>query len=521
MKRNHALFYIIKMIMIFVLFDLLKNDIYFAGLNRLPDFAIFIIATLFLILIASGRALLFKKAGFKPIQAFIPFYSTYKYYEIFWKGKYGLIEMVLTNAFYMLLPRDQRLLNAGAIGYICLTIYVLKFMLLIVAQLKLSKSFNKSLFYTFGLVFMEAIFVLIIGLSKSEYLGPTLIEYNNEALDLNPVKITGQYKNNKEYMISLYRWRSILALLACVVTLIMAVIALSENIIYDARIDRVGYSFKYFTVITNVMIALAASCIIPYAIDGIRKKRFSYPKWVALIHYSGTICTTITMIFAVLFISRFDRYLAFGGYNLIYHVICPIAILISFMLVESGHEFGIHESIFCLLPFTLYAIIYSIQVLMIGEENGGWADLYKFITLTPVSFSLPAMFMMAIVVSAGIAKIYNYLSRYRKNRMHDRWPKDASEVEVKIEVYGLGRYMGMHEDVNNASLPMDILLDMASYYNLNQNDLIRAYTKGMIDGNAEKVNRDKYRYNDLSAYIGTPYYLSSIYKQKQHNKTTQ
>ena len=81
--------------------------------------------------------------------------------------------------------------------------------------------------------------------------------------------------------------------------------------------------------------------------------------------------------------------------------------------------------------------------------------------------------------------------------------------------------MGMHEDINNASLPMDILLDMASYYNLNQNDLIRAYTKGMIDGNSEKRNKDKYLYDDLSAYIGTPYYLSNIYKQKQQNKTTQ
>ena len=37
--------------------------------------------------------------------------------------------------------------------------------------------------------------------------------------------------------------------------------------------------------------------IIPYALDGIRREHFSCPQWVARLHYSGMVCTTLTMVY--------------------------------------------------------------------------------------------------------------------------------------------------------------------------------------------------------------------------------
>lgn len=501
--------------MILGFLDFINSDIYFSNFNKLPHSVIFVFLGIIILLGIIARLLLFKKANKNPIHALIPFYGIYEYYSIFWKGIYGIIIFLLSNLFYILLPKDVNLLMAGPIGYFCLLIYLTKSAISLTAMIKLAKSFEKNLAFAYGLFFLESIFVIIIGLDKSEYLGPTLREYNNDRLiDKKSIKDHKHKHSNKAYMINLYKWRSIVALIAAVATLFLAIFALGRNLIQYAIVSNVSDMFMYFTTNSNVLITFAAACIIPFALEGIRKKRFSYPKWIANLHYAGTICTTLTMVFAIFIISRYDSYLAFGKYNLFLHIICPIGILISFMFVESGYKISIDESVACLLPFVLYAMVYTLEVFLIGENNGGWADAYMLVTFAPIGFSITMMFMLALGVSLAIRFVYNKLTDFRKAQLQKRWPKDASAVEIKIEAYGLGRYMGTHEDVNNASLPLDILSDMAEHYDLKQEELIRAYTKGVIDGSKERDLYFKYRRSDLGLVFGTPYRLSDACLKK-------
>lgn len=498
--------------MIFDIFDFFNSDIYFTNLAELSDpFKYAIIGMVFIVGILC-RVLMFRKVGKNPWIALIPFYGLYHYFEIFWYGWYGLAQFFLSGLFYLLLPVDMRLLNAGLIGYICIALYILKTLIAITAKIKLAESFGKSPAFAYGLIFVEPVFVLIIALGKCEYLGPTLRKYNNENLiDKKQIKEYKKNKSNKQYMINLYKWRSIIALIACLVTLFFAIGAISSNLIEFVKTNETEDLLKYFTVNSNILTALSAACIIPYAIEGIRKKRFSYPKWAALLHYSGTICTTLTMVFAIFIISQYDIVLAFGKYNFFLHIVCPVTILVSFMMVESGYRINIDESIICLFPFILYALIYTTKVFLIGEENGGWEDLYKLVTFAPISFSFPAMFMIALGVSLAIGKVYNYIGEIRKNKLQESWPEEASPVEIKIEAYGLGRYMGMHEESNNANLPLDILEEMAERYNIKQEELTRAYVKGVIDGSKERDIYRQYKRRDIYSIFGTPYKLSKFY----------
>ena len=473
--------------MFFKIFKLFKSDIYFHLSFSIPDIVLYILIFLFILLNIIGRALIFKKANKKIYKSFIPFFAIYEYYDIFWEGYYGLIEFVLALMFYILLPTDVRLLNAGFIAYLCLLLFISKTIISIIGNSKLSRSFSKNIVFTFCLIFLGSIFRLLIALGKDEYSGKIPNDFNKKKDEYK--RLIKQHKNsskNKVYMISLYKWRSIVAFVACLVTLFVSVLALFSNFVNYVKKDILGDLLRYFTINSNILVSLAAACIIPYTIEGIRKKRFSYPRWANLFHYSAVICTTLTMIFTLAFISWYNPILAFARHNFFLHIVSPIMILISFLLVESDNKLSTKDSIICLIPFFTYSLIYTIEVFIIGEENGGWADIYCLFSFIPISISAPAMFILAISVSLLIRYIYNLLSEKRKKQLKQYWPKDADPIEVKIEIYGLGRYMGLKEEINNVSLPMDIIEDMANYYSIKEDELIRSFIKGLVDGKNEK-----------------------------------
>ena len=91
-------------------------------------------------------------------------------------------------------------------------------------------------------------------------------------------KLTGSPLNRRRYMISLNRWRSVMALVACVVTILASVWAIVSSLLEFVPDARSTTSlFQYLTADSNMLTAAAAALIIPFAVEGIRKKRSTYP----------------------------------------------------------------------------------------------------------------------------------------------------------------------------------------------------------------------------------------------------
>ena len=78
---------------------------------------------------------------------------------------------------------------------------------------------------------------------------------------------------------------------------------------------------------------------------------------------------------------------------------------------------------------------------------------------------------------------------YRRKHLLSSWSKDIDLVEVKIEVYGLGRFYGLSGDKNNLSVPMDILELIADRYDIGTKGLYAVYTKGLYNGLYERENK--------------------------------
>lgn len=297
-------------------------------------------------------------------------------------------------------------------------------------------------------------------------------------------------KKARQYLIRLQRWRSLVALIACAVTVVCSVIAIAVSALYYGS-KGVPFTkfFQYFTTLSNMVTAAASAFILPFAVLGVQRKRFVYPKWLTLMHYSGTICTTLTCFFALVVILPYDRDFAVGRANLYLHVICPVMVLISFLMVESNHLFSRKETFFCLIPFAVYSVLYVVMVVAVGADRGGWTDLYKLNTFVPIYFSFPAMWLLMILIAFGIRRAFNALSAARQKKMYTCWGKNPDPLEIKIEVFGLGRLFGIQSELNDLTIPYDLLETLAKTFHLNADDLVKVFLKGMLDAVKEKESK--------------------------------
>ena len=434
-----------------------------------------------------GRWRLLKKAGRTPWHILIPFLGNRDLYDICWDGRWGLAVSVLYIIMIAVAPRNGRIPLHSVNAPVLFLSFTAAFGISGIMKIKLARSFGKNLTTAYGLIFLEGVFYGA-GFRNCEYLGRTLRKYNPKQTE--PAAVTHRPGLSRTYMINLYRVRSGTALAAGILTFACCLYAVAGGLMQDPSVltpERGNQLFKLFTVNSNFFSAIGAALMIPYAVEGIRRKRFAYPKWIQLIQYSGAICTTLTFLFAVfLILPAKGIEIAFMHMNFWLHLVCPMMTLILLFSVEADLKIELRESVYCLVPFFIYASIYLINVVLIGEANGGWRDIYRLATYLPPALSAPLMLMLGFGVALGIRAIYNRLSDHRQKEMQRLWNDDLSPVEIKIEAYGYGRYTGMHDEDTNIIVPVDIFRKFSERYDVSVDELARAFAKGVTDGLKER-----------------------------------
>ena len=454
----------------------------------------------------AGKWQLFKKTGRTPWHSLVPVWNEAELYDICWDGRAGLAAGILYVGLMIMMPAAGTAPIRLWYWPILAAAFAIVQTLSAIMKLKLTRSFGKSGIFTYGLLFAEGIFYCILGFSNSPYLGRTLRKNDPKAI---PAEKTGERgKLSRQYMISLYRSRSITALVACISTFVLCLFAVAGGLIEnptELTPERGNQLFKLFTVCSNFFAAIGAALMIPYAVEGVRKKRFSYPKWVQLFQYSGAICTTLTMLFAIFLIFPTKGPLvAFGRMNFWLHVVCPIMTLVLLFSVETDLDLKVNDALVCLTPFYVYAAVYIVNVVLVGEENGGWRDIYMLTKFIPPTLSAPMMFMLGLGIALLIRTMYNRISAYRKKQMRLLWSEDLSPIEIKIEVYGLGRYTGIHDDITNITVPYDIFYAFSEYYDVTVFELANAFNKGVLSGLAERGESLELRRKYFETLIGVP-----------------
>ena len=287
---------------------------------------------------------------------------------------------------------------------------------------------------------------------------------------------------SKEYLTVLLKRRSVIALCSVILTLMLAFFGIIEGVNRTITVLKENgfVSFIYYTMVSNTLAALAVAFVFPFTVEGIRRKRFILPEWVAVIHYLAATSITIMMVFVLAFMSWASPEDAFGGGNLVTHIFCPALILISFFQLENGRLYIWKDCLLGMIPFSVYLIVYLIEVVVIGESNGGWPDIYQIQEFMLPALAVPVLLLLAFAVSAAVALLSNYLTKKRNKKMYQLWQEDLDPIEVRIEAYGIGRMAGQSSEKSNIRIPYDILKTLSDRYHLKTEDLMKPFVKGLL-----------------------------------------
>ena len=220
-------------------------------------------------------------------------------------------------------------------------------------------------------------------------------------------------------IIALNRMRCTNAIILCTIVIVGVFIGVVTKLVAESTPldpDEGIRSFRYFTVLSNMLMAFAAALCIPFEIDGLRNHNYHLPRWVVETLYCGVCCVTVTFVVAVCILAPVQGAKAalFYRASLYLHLICPIAAILLFIFVNDDHRIPFKHSFIVFIPLIAYIFTYWLKVFAIGEENGGWRDHYYTDVYFPYWIAIVGLLIMGFALANLVRVLHNKRHKRKK-----------------------------------------------------------------------------------------------------------
>ena len=239
------------------------------------------------------------------------------------------------------------------------------------------------------------------------------------------------------------RRQCLLALFSAAIVVVCVFIGITMNLttLYDENFDHMGIrTFCMFTVNSNILAALSVAMTIPYTIDGLRKHNYHLPRWVTVFVFAGATAVTLTFLISLFILSPVKGFvLIFSGSRFFLHGVCPILAFVAFCFFMSAQQVSFVDQLIALVPVLLYAVLYYIMVVVIGEENGGWNDFYGFATRLPVWIPVTLIMPLTFGISSLIRFLHNRCFRRRKEEEAAYFKETFGQADIRQIVSAMAR----------------------------------------------------------------------------------
>ena len=138
--------------------------------------------------------------------------------------------------------------------------------------------------------------------------------------------------------------------------------------------------FRYFTTDSNVLAGLVSFVGGLFGLIALLKGRDRLPEAAVILKYVGASAVLMTFSVVIVFLGPVYGFAGmYAGANLYMHGVVPILCVVSFVAFDRGRTLRKRDILFAVLPVVVYGIVYFIEVVIIGKNNGGWPDLYGFV----------------------------------------------------------------------------------------------------------------------------------------------
>ena len=134
---------------------------------------VIIAAVVMLVLLIIGYFTMFRKAGTGGWKIFIPIYNVYTIWKISWGGAAFWLQIFFTVVAVIFQNIPSWSGNLGMVwpSIVSLCFYLIVFIMGLVQTFKTGRVFGHGFGYFLGLLFLKPLFVLILGVGSSKYVG--------------------------------------------------------------------------------------------------------------------------------------------------------------------------------------------------------------------------------------------------------------------------------------------------------------------------------------------------------------
>ena len=235
----------------------------------------------------------------------------------------------------------------------------------------------------------------------------------------------------------------LLAFISATVVVVCVCIGVTMNLttLADENFDHMGLrTFCMFTVNSNILAAASMAMVIPYTLDGLRRHDYYLPRWIVNLVYMGVTAVALTFLVSLLILSPAKGFLLiFSGSRFFLHGVCPLLAVASFCFFMSDKRLRFRDTLLALIPVLIYAIIYVVMVVVIGEEKGGWNDFYGFLTRLPMWIPMAAIMPVTFLIALGIRALHNRAYDRRKAEEAAFFTELFADADVRKIVAAMAR----------------------------------------------------------------------------------
>ena len=135
-------------------------------------------------------------------------------------------------------------------------------------------------------------------------------------------------------------------------------------------------AFRYFTVDSNVLAALASAALLPVSLHAFFTGEEKTPRALLLLRFAGTAAVAVTFFTVLVFLGPIYGYpMMYAGSNFFLHLLCPLFSFVSFLFFAGrGERLSLRLFWLGVLPVLLYGAAYFYCVMI----RGNWPDFYVF-----------------------------------------------------------------------------------------------------------------------------------------------
>jgi hypothetical protein len=277
------------------------------------------------------------------------------------------------------------------------------------------------------------------------------------------------------------------ALISCAIVVVCVCIGVTMNLttLYDQNFDNMGIrTFCMFTVNSNILAALSSFAIIPYAIDGLRKKEYILPNWVVVFMLTGTTAVALTFLVSLFILSPVKGFvLIFTGSRFFLHGVCPVLNILAFCVFVTSHKITVKQSFFALIPVAIYAIVYFVMVVLIPKDLGGWDDFYGFATRVPIWISATVILPLTFGITTLVRLWHNHSFSKRRQNEAQIFLDYFDGKEAREILFEMGKARAKIQPYGDVILPTLVIKKIVYFTDsdLSINDACRLYLDGYLD----------------------------------------